>query len=330
MRVLLIILAVLIVVPSWSGDERRPLWDRAPRVTASRVPLSDARPDRHRLGSLVYLGGVHLSSRNWAFGGYSSLIVRGGRFLLLSDGGLTLDFAMGADWRPRDIRAGALPGGPGTGWRKSDRDSESMVADPRTGDLLVGFERSNAIWRYDARLTRVIRHHSPLPMKLWPRNGGAEAMAILQDGRTIVFSEDAAMPDGRPGKQALIFPGDPTDPSARPARFAFLPPAGYDPVDAAVLPDGRLLVLTRAFSVREFFTAKLLLVDPRTIRAGAMIRGREIASFTGDVIHDNFEGLAVTREGRETIVWVLSDDNGPSLFERTLLLKFRLETSGLN
>ncbi|WP_294301721.1 esterase-like activity of phytase family protein [uncultured Sphingomonas sp.] len=325
MRVLLIILAVLIVVPSWSGDERLPLWDAVPTVTATRVPLSEAQPALRRLGPLTYLGGVHLSSRNWAFGGYSSLIVRGDRFLLLSDGGLTLDFAMGADWRPRDARVGELPDGPGTGWRKSDRDSESMVADPKTGDLLVGFERANAIWRYDAALTRVIRHYAPPAMKRWPRNGGPEAMAILKDGRTVVFAEDASMPGGRPGKQALIFPADPTDPQTRPRRFAFVPPDGYDPTDAVVLPDGRLLVLTRALTLREFFTAKLVLVDSRTIRAGATVRGREIASFTGDVIHDNFEGLAVTREGRTTVVWVLSDDNGPSLFERSLLLKFRFD-----
>lgn len=325
MRVLLIILAVLIVVPTWSGDERLPLWDDVPTVTATRVPLSTARPELPRLGALTYLGGVHLSSRTWAFGGFSSLVVRGDRFLLLSDGGLTLDFAMGADWRLRDVRAGVLPAGPGSGWRKQDRDSESMVADPRTGDLLVGFERHNAIWRYDAGLTRAIRRRVPPRMKRWPRNGGPEAMAILKDGRTVIFSEDARPPGGGPGRQGLIFTGDPTAPRARSARFTLLPPTNYDPTDAAVLPDGRLLVLTRTFSVPELFTAKLLLIDPRAIRRGAQIRGKEIASFTGDVIHDNFEGLAVTREGRATIVWVLSDDNGPSLVERTLLLKFRFD-----
>lgn len=325
MRVLLIILAVLIGVPSWSGDERLPLWDGPPHVSATRVPLSEAQPGLRVLGPLTYLGGVHLSSRTWAFGGFSSLLVRGNRFLLLSDGGLTLNFAMGADWQPRDVRAGILPGGPGTGWRKQDRDSESLIVDPRTGDLLVGFERANAIWRYDRTLTRVIRHHAPRRMQRWPRNGGAEAMVVLRDGRTIVFSEDADMPGGAPGRQALIFAGDPTDPLVRARRFALLPPDGYYPTDAAVLPDGRLLVLTRAFSVRDFFTAKLLLVDAAAIRPGATVRGRELAHFAGDVIHDNFEGLAVTREGKATILWILSDDNGPSLFERTLLLKFRFD-----
>lgn len=323
--IVFIVAAVLIGVPSWTGEDRLPLWEATPTITATPVPLSTARPGLRRIGPLVYLGGAQLSSRNSAFGGFSSLLVRQGRFLLLSDGGLTVDFAMGADWRPREVRVGTLPDGPGTGWRKSDRDSESMVVDSATGDVLVGFERHNAIWRYDARLTRAIRHHAPVKMKRWPRNGGPEAMAVLNDGRVLVFSEDADMPDGGPGRQALIFDGDPTDPGARPARFAFVAPEGYYPTDAAVLPDGRLLVLTRAFGIPEFFTAKLLLVDPATIRRGAVVRGRDIASFTGDVTRDNYEGLAVTREGTATIVWLLSDDNGPSLFERTLLMKFRFE-----
>lgn len=324
MRILVIILAVLLLVPSWTGDDRLPLWHGTPHVAATPVSVSIARPDLRRLGPLTYLGGIHLHSRDSAFGGFSSLLVRGDRFLLLSDGGLTIDFAMGRDLRPRDVRAGALPDGPGTGWRKQDRDSEAMVADPRTGDVLVSFERHNAIWRYDAGLTRTIRHHAPHAMKRWPRNGGAEAMAILRDGRTMLLSEDADAPGGV-GKRALIFPGDPTDPATRPQPFVFVPPDDTLPTDAAVLPDGRLLVLVRDLSFPDLFTAKLLLVDPATIRPGAVVRGREIADFSGDIVHDNFEGLAISREDGATIVWVLSDDNGPSLFQRTLLLKFRFD-----
>jgi hypothetical protein len=41
------------------------------------------------------------------------------------------------------------------------------------------------------------------------------------------------------------------------------------------------------------------------------------------VQHDNFEALAITREGADTIVWIASDDNG-EFWEQSLLLKFRL------
>jgi hypothetical protein len=53
-------------------------------------------------------------------------------------------------------------------------------------------------------------------------------------------------------------------------------------------------------------------------------KGIEIASFARPLLHDNFEALAITQEGADTIVWIASDDNG-QFWEQSLLLKFRLE-----
>ena len=50
-------------------------------------------------------------------------------------------------------------------------------------------------------------------------------------------------------------------------------------------------------------------------------RGSTLAS---PLIHENFEGIAATREGAATIIWIVSDDNQLWL-QRSLLLKFRLE-----
>ena len=55
-----------------------------------------------------------------------------------------------------------------------------------------------------------------------------------------------------------------------------------------------------------------------------MIRGRSIAALAPPLVHDNFEGMAITREGGATILWLVSDDN-QSMLQRTLLLKFALE-----
>jgi hypothetical protein len=105
-----------------------------------------------------------------------------------------------------------------------------------------------------------------------------------------------------------------------------VPPAKYRPVDAVELPDGRLLVLTRRFSMLHgFFTNKLVLVGRGTIQPGARVTSQVIATLAAPLIHDNFEGLAVTREQGATIVWLMSDDNGPTWLQRTLLLKFRLD-----
>src|SRR3546814_8631947 len=87
--------------------------------------------------------------------------------------------------------------------------------------------------------------------------------------------------------------------------------------------DLRLMVLLRRFECPRTFTIKLLLVDSRRIAPGAMVDGTEIATFAPPYIHDNFEAVAATREGGDTIVWIASDDN-QSILQRSLLLKFRL------
>ncbi|MFX6027712.1 esterase-like activity of phytase family protein, partial [Acinetobacter baumannii] len=83
---------------------------------------------------------------------------------LLSDGGEMLRFNLDSGGRVRAPEMQSLPAGPGTGWSKEDRDSESMVRDPRTGQLWVGFENWNAIWRYAPGFARAERHVEPREM----------------------------------------------------------------------------------------------------------------------------------------------------------------------
>ena len=42
------------------------------------------------------------------------------------------------------------------------------------------------------------------------------------------------------------------------------------------------------------------------------------------MIHDNFEALALGREGGHDVLWIASDDN-QAFWQRSLLLKFRLD-----
>lgn len=322
MRVVMIVLMVLVFVPDWSGAPRLALYDGTPTVTVEQVTLADD-PRIVSAGALRFLGGLHFASRDPAFGGFSALSVVGDRFDLLGDGGLTFGFRMGMDLVPRDYRFGALPAGPGIGWKKEDRDSESMARDPATGRIWVGFERADAIWRYAPGFARAERSVRPAAMRRWPDNGGAEAMVRLRDGRFLVLAESAKAKGG--GTQALVFDRDPTLGSARAFVFRYRAPRGYRVTDAAELPDGRLVVLHRAATIRDGFTAAVSVVDARTIRPGALVTGREVARLKAPLLHDNFEGIAATREGGATILWLVSDDNAPSWFQRTLLLKFRLE-----
>ena len=323
MRILYSVLLLLFLIPAWMGPSQLPLLADEPVFEARRVALDPANPGLRRVGQLTWLGGVQLIGRATAFGGFSSMQVSGDHFTLLSDGGNIVRFRMDSRGRLSERGFGDLPAGPGTGWEKEDRDSESMTVDPATGQTWLGFERANEIWRFTPGLARSEAHAAPKVMAGWPPNGGAESMVRLADGGFIMICEIDPWPHGK-GRAAIRFAGDPTVHPRAGFTFSFLPPPGYNPSDAALLPDGRLLVLTRRFRLPFEFAAKLVVVDPAAIRPGAMVRGREIATLAKPLIHDNFEGLAVTREGNATILWIVSDDNQMFL-QRSLLLKFRLE-----
>lgn len=318
--VLTVIGGVLLIAPGWTGDQRLPLLRREAVVTAVRVPLDPDDPGRRRIGALTYLGGVTLASPDPAFGGFSALSVAGDRFTLLSDGGNLVRFRLNLRGAVSEPRFASLPAGPGAGWDKRDRDSEAMAVDPRSGRRWVAFERANAIWRYSADFARAERVVRPAAMRRWRSNGGAEAMARLRDGRFVVIAEEGTK---GPGREALVFAGDPT-PGGKPIRFRYLPPEGFDPSDVTQLPDGRLLVLNRWWGLPLRFESALVVVDPAALRAGAQVRGREIARLAPPLVHANFEGVAAVVEAGRTVVWLVAD-NDQSPWRSSYLLKFRLD-----
>lgn len=313
-RLLFSILLVLALVPGWSGDERLPLLDRDAKLTARRLEVA-----RKQYGALTLIGVYELTSNAPAFGGFSAIASRNGRLVLLNDGGNWVSFAI-RQARPADARAGYLPNGPGTGWQKRDRDSESLVLDARTGRVWVAFESSNSVWRYAPGFAAVEAVARPEPMRRWRLNGGAESMARLPDGRFVVIAERG--PKRRLPRPGLILPCDPATP-CRPATLSYRPPIGFDPSDAAALPNGDLLVLTRKWRFPVRFTAKLTRIRNRDLRAGAVVTGKEIATLDG-ALGENWEGLAVAREGKATVLWMISDRD-QRLFQRTLLAKFRFD-----
>lgn len=321
LRLLFVAAAVLAIVPGWTGETRLPLLGTDARIDAAPVPFDPADLARRRVGRLTFLGGWHLTSPDPAFGGFSSIAVAGDRVTLLSDGGNLAGFTL-AGGRIADPRFGRLAGGPGTGWEKRDRDAEAMAVGA-DGTRWVGFESLPSIFRYaaDGRMTGATR---PAAMQRWSTNGGIESLARLPDGRFVAIAERAPGREKR-DRPGLIFAGDPITAPA-PADFRYRPPPGSSPSDAAALPDGGLLVVNRRFRFPFRFSAVLTLVPAGAIGPGVTVAGEEIATLDAPLVHDNWEGVVVAREGRDTIVWLVSDDN-ESVLQRTLLVKFRLETT---
>lgn len=318
------LITLLALTASWSGPPGRDVLGARAEITSERVPFDPTNRARTRAGALTFLGGVLLTSRDGAFGGFSSMSVRGDRFTLLSDGGNIVRFTMDAQFRLSAPDFADLPAGPGQGWTKADRDSESMAVDPASGTVWVGFERTNEIWRYGPGLTAPAASIAPPIMANWAENGGAESLVRLRDGRFLVIAETDRRRHSGGARNVLIFSSDPVAGKWTGFRFGYQPPQDYDPSDAVELPDGRVLVLNRRIALPFRWSAKLTLIDPKDFRPGAILRGREIATLAPPLYVDNFEGLAITRENAATILWIVSDDN-LFVLQKTLLMKFRLD-----
>ncbi|MGE3746544.1 MAG: esterase-like activity of phytase family protein [Sphingomonadaceae bacterium] len=288
-------------------------------VRFEQIALDRDNPDRTTFGGLRLLGAWRLTSNNPFFGGISSMRVRGNAVLALTDAAYVLEFPFDGKRTEAVLRVRQLPGIYTV--PEPDRDSESMVEDPVTGKMWVGFEFSNTIRRYSANLGAKEGWVAPPAMKHWPENQGPEAFVRLPDGRFLLFSE--ASPGPEESREALIFPGDPIRHGKRTTRFFYKPPRGFSPTDAVLLPDGRILLVNRHFSVFDGVAAIITIVDPRDIRKDRIVPSRIVATLKPPLRIDNMEALSVDQANGETNLWIASDDNFNPL-QQTLLMKFAL------
>lgn len=318
------LLPLLLVIPLLTtfaplSLAREPAAPEVPRIVAEPVALFADAPDRRRLGALRFVAGWWLRSNDPRFGGVSALHVEGDSVTALTDGGRLYRFAVPTGRGPAPLWTDWLGGRKSAG-KKEMRDTEALVI---AGDnAWASFERQNAVRRYDRDSWRIEATAEPPAMRDWRANAGAEAMVRLRDGRFLVFAEGRSEETGT--TPVLLFDGDPTKRKTAAAPLSYRPPAGFRITDAALLPGGRLLILNRGVSLLDGFQVKMVMVEKSDLRAGAVIAGREIAQFAGEVTTDNYEGLAITREDGRTILWIASDDNFMA-FQRTLLMKFVLE-----
>lgn len=320
MRALKLALLILALVPT--------LWLRGPKSPDVRDPgvgLVDLMPAlRGHLpatGALRLEGAWQITGRARMLGTLSGLAQAQRGLVAVGDRGGIIWFARPdrpGPWHPRLGRLVNLD------WQKVryPTDAESVIIEPGSGDLIVGYEDAPMLERFSPDLAR--RSRIPLPVLAeWPGNQGPEAMTRLADGRTVIVGETYAHWLDRTRHPGLIFPGAPR-PFESPARFEMVMPAGYRPSELAQMPDGRLLVLGRHFSVMGFRSV-IAVFGPRDIRPGAVITPQVIARIDDPRIRDNYEGMTVTREADGSqLVWLVSDSNEMVLLQRTLVLKLRI------
>lgn len=287
-------------------------------LRATPVPLNEVDPAQKRVGALTYIAGWALTSPHDRFGGLSGLTIsEDGKLVAISDQGdwFTARFhpkarepVTNAELVPFDLN---MPEA-----RKTDFDAESLI---RAGDsFLVAFEQRHRL---------EVAKPGSVPAPWAPAagmdfggiadNGGMEAISWTLDGRLLAFAERGVDVHGL--SRVWLVGEDGVD------LVFFKRPKNFAPTDAALLPNGDILLLTRFYSVVDGVAIKLLRISAEDIRPGATLVGTELAHLSPPLTVDNLEGLdvGVAPDGT-TLVYMLSDDNFSSS-QRTLLLMFALE-----
>ena len=324
-RILIVLLLAILLLPA-PHKNKPELFGPGPLLVRIRpLPLSSIDASIRTVGALDYMGGWQLSSPHRGFGGISSLLVdSAGQVLALSDSGTLMGFAVPP--RP-DSRHPFIAPLPVMGKDKHQPwwawDSEALTRDPATDRYWVGFEMLQRICRYAPGFARAEACRTWPQIEAWPETGSIESMTRLPDGRFLVIAEMGMTADG--SHDTLLFSGDPAD-SATPApiHLRYVPPRGYRPTDVVAIDDRRLLVLNRRVTLQDLFTATLAIIDlPAAPRPNHQLKARTLARLAPPLLADNYEGVAISQEQGQTMVWIVSDDNH-EFFQRTLLLKFAL------
>lgn len=322
MRVIKLALLTLALLPTVYLRSPKPNPINDPRVALhDLMPALRAKGPLPSVGQLQLVGAWQLTSRNRLFGSFSGLAQAGGALVAVSDRGAVMGFGRPGHpgiWRSHLTRL------VNADWRKHHfpTDAESVASDPRSGDLLVGYEDTGVMERFSADLAK--RTFIPLPvLREWPENQGPEAMTRLADGRTVIIGEVYSRWFDRTRHVGLVFPGEPR-PNETPVRFEVRLPAGFRPCELTQMPDGRLLVLGRSFSFAGFRSV-IAIFAPSEIQPDASITPEEIARIADPRIADNFEGMTAMREpDGSAAIWLISDSNEMVWAQRTLVLKLRL------
>lgn len=288
----------------------------AATVVGAYLPIR-ALPDRHQLpgrtialdfqpialpeaGSPLRLAGAWvMTAEDPRFGGLSALAVDGGRFIAVSDLGAVLHLDPPAKTHPQ-VTIADLVDGPGPAGRKTSRDAESLVRDPRGRGWWVGYEQRHSLWLYDHGFRRA-QIAIPIPRPDWWRNGGIEALIADGDG-LLALAEN--------GREAIRV--------GRSGLHGAQLESGWDVADAACAPDGSAWLLLRNKG-REGITQAIapLIPSEANYRIGKAWPLPKAA-------FDNYEGMVVRPRPGGWRFWLVTDD-GHRFKARTLLVALDLE-----
>ena len=269
--------------------DRRPMPERV-----AAVRFEQLAPKRSTAGPFRIAGLWKIDGGDPRFGGLSALAVRPGGLLALTDSGVLIDLPRPGSGRV--IRLRDLPAGPGYATYKKYRDSESLILD--AGGMWIGFENLHSLWRFEGSRASAMA----LPGRGWKRNSGIEAMV-----RDPVDGALLLLPENRREVLRVV--------DGRVVARVPLEGATGGLADAAMLPDGRVVVAVREIGLG--LTNRLSWLE-RTASGYSL---RPFAALPLGPF-DNVEGLAAeVLPSGGTRLWAVTDNDG---WRRTLLLALDL------
>jgi len=289
-------------------------------------------PGTEQFGGLAWRGGMQLVGRGSSFGGLSGLSLSSDCSTLtaVSDGGFwfraSLNYADGKLASVSNVQWAPMLDEKGKPFRfKIASDAEALAG---LGDekFHVGFESSPRVGAYD------LSHGLNAPMKLFPSpksiteapfNHELEGLAHFSSGPwadyEMALSE--SFRDAEGNIRGWLWKSWKTVP------FTIRANGDFAITDAAILPDGDVLILERALSADVIPAMAIRRFDPKGISMGSLVEPKPVFQGSAPLYAiDNMEGLSVCQRDGETRVTIVSDDNFNSAIQRTLLLQFKLDT----
>lgn len=284
-----------------------------------------------RFGALEFVGGLDLRSPSSEFGQLSALrfLTPGGDFVSVADHGywLTGTIARNEAGVPagfENVRMQAMIGADGAPLaEKEQKDAEGL--DVSDGIATVAFEREARVSEYrldpDGIRAPLRDLDFVIPRNELRYNQGIETVVRahphgIHEGARIVIGERSIDRNGDifaaiiEGPDKGIFKVRRTD--------------SFDITDAALLPNGDILLLERRVSKVLGVGMRLRRIYGESVRKGALADGPVLMEADLGYHIDNMEGVDVwRREDGATMVSLVSDDN-QSFLQRTLYLEFRL------
>lgn len=332
-------LILMLSVPSASAQGiRTALTPRDILIEAHTIPhfLSTA-PQTSRFGKLTFLGGVELKSKDPDFGGLSGLVIDpdGKSFIAITDRShwVTGSFILQGEAITGITQARIAPMLAPNGRRLRESryyDTEGLARQGR--HVLVSVERNHAILRYEWEGQGFASRPSVVPtppsLASLDKNSGIEAVGVLPPqstlaGTIIAIAEQAPQQTDQQNL-AKDIPGYLI--GGRTTGFLRIKMRDeFAITDLSFLPNGDMLILERRFALLTGIAMRIRRIALASITPNALLDGEILIEADGRYALDNMEGMAMHQDAQgRTVLTLISDDNF-SAFQRSLILRFRLE-----